>query len=97
MAILERHSAICVELTNLTSVIVDAAGKAIDEAVNAGHTLPITKLSESLATRFQLMGANVDKTLIYHLVSAYFKRRDDLYMKMGPGGGIAKKVADNAI
>jgi len=91
MATLDRHSGICIELSNLTSVIVDAAGKAIDEAVNAGHTIPITKLSESLALRFQNAGADVDKTIVYHLVSAYVKRRDDLFIRNGPGGGISKR------
>lgn len=89
---------LCREVGDLATLICRLAEEAIDGAVNNGNTIPITTLSHNIAHSFLANGGlQVDKTFVYHIVSAYFKRRDDLYMKMGPGGGIAKKpVAQHA-
>lgn len=73
-------------VSDLTSLICHGAGAAIDIAISMGKRLAITKLADDLAKQ-----TYTDKAFVYHIISKYVSARSDLYIKMGPGGGIALK------
>lgn len=82
------HETAVRQVSELSSIIAAGAGILIDGAIAQGKRLPITKLSEDLANR---LGS--DKAFCYHVISKYIVARGDLYIKMGPNGGIDLKPA----
>lgn len=72
----------------LASLIAGSAGITIDVALAQGKRLPVTKLSEEVGKAL-----SIDKNFCYIIISKYIVSRGDLHIKMGPGGGIERKVA----